>query len=628
MRWAFVALAAAFSPAFSATAGAEPQPQQPAQAADGDLTELRHGFEALEAWRVDEARAIAERAYTQDPESPLVLALVADVKLHMSDYAGAVDFFARAREGGAPNQLLLDAPLAEAARIATQDYAETVGEHFIIRYQPGKDAILVPYAMETLELAREKIGKLLGWLPEARIVVEFYPGTATLSQVSTLTKEEIKNSGTIALCKWNRLMVTSPRAVVYGYTWRDTIAHELTHLIIGGASRNTVPIWLHEGIAKFSETAWRERPGLALSTHQQQALRNAAKKGSLIPFAKMHPSMAKLKSQEETSLAFAEVFTFIEYLVELKGYDGLREVLARMAKGSTDVEAIESVFGTPLDSLEARWSAALKNREVKKEGTDLATDRAVVLKDRPDAPDDAFHGLNKAARRYARAADLLFARGRIKAAERELEKAYAETRSPELSRKLAVVAQAAGDLDAAEIAAKNAVLAAPDLAGPNVTLAEILIQKNKLAEAREPLDRAIAVYPFDPRIHRALGAVLAKDGAGAAEERAHARLALDLLTGQASMRAPVLGSGARIEVAGVPFSRVYVERGAEGSEAAEMPSVATGRLTPTSAFKLRPGAIRLRLVPPVGPPIVRAVTVTPSSDDGAPQRFAPAMEGS
>src|SRR5262245_45390828 len=77
---------------------------------------------------------------------------------------------------------------------AANGSGEVVGEHFVIRYQPGKDAVLIPYAQATLETARDKVGELLGWRPDARIVIEFYPSASTLAEVSTLTKEEIKAS--------------------------------------------------------------------------------------------------------------------------------------------------------------------------------------------------------------------------------------------------------------------------------------------------------------------------------------------------------------------------------------------------------------------------------------------------
>jgi tetratricopeptide (TPR) repeat protein len=591
--------------------------------AEVDLEALRSGFEAVDDWRIDEARGLAERLFREDPSHPLVLALLADVKLHLSDYEGAVFYFGKAREAGAPASVLRNASLAEAARVATKGYAETVSEHFIVRHPPGKDAVLVPFALETLEGAMKEIGGLLGWRPSSRIVVEFYPSAKTLAAVSTLTAEEIANSGTIALCKWNRLMVTSPRGVVFGYGWRDTVAHELAHLIIGGASRNTVPIWLHEGIAKYVETAWRADPGLALSIESQEKLRAAAKKKTLIPFERMHPSMAKLETQEMTALAFAEVFTFIEYMVAQKGWDGMRTVLRLMSEGKSDEAAIAQVFGEPLDALSKRWMATLPTRAIKREGTQEQAGRAIVVKDRAETPDDKLHGLSKTARRFARAADLLYARGRLKAAQRELEKAFAETKSPLLGAKLANVALAVGDLDGAEKAARAAIDGIPDLPGPHVTLAEVLVRKTELAGAAAALEAAIAINPFDPRIHALRLAVLGDKGDE--KTRLEAQIAIAILTGEDRARLPMLGTGALVEIDAVPFARVFVEKPLESGGSVLVP---TGMVTPTAPIALRPGTVQIRLVPPSGEAITRSIGVEPTGPDGAPQRVAPNLSGS
>lgn len=595
--------------------------QAAAAHAEVDPNDVRKGFVAIEAWRVDEARDIAERLYREAPEDALVLALVAEVKLHMSDYAGAVAYYARAKKAGAPEMTLRNASLAEAARVATQGYAEHVGDNFILRFAPGKDAVLVPYAMETLDKAMERIGELLGWRPKSRVVMEFYPSAATLAAVSTLTEKDIENSGTIALCKWNRLMATSPRGVVFGYGWRDTIAHELTHLIIGGASKNTVPIWLHEGIAKFAETAWRGEPGLALSIESQESLRAAAKKGELIPFEKMHPSMAKLPTQEQTALAFAEVFTFIEFLVDKKGWPAIRKVLQLMSEGMNDVQAIESVFGAKFATLEKQWKATLPTRKIRREGK--ATEREVVIKKRADTPDDKLHGLNKKARRFARAADLLYARGRLKAAQKELEKAYGVTKSPLLAAKLANVALAAGDLDAAAKSAQTAIDGIPDLPGPHLTLAEVLVRKDRAAEARKPLDAALAVNPFDPRIHSLLLASYGNDEAFV-EQRKQAQLALLILERPSWGRLPILGTGGLVEVDAVPFSRLFIIKRVDDRDVV----VPTAMVTPTAPVALPPGALQIKLVPPQGEVIIRPIEVKPTGDDGLPQRIAPDMQGS
>ncbi|MFO0723716.1 MAG: peptidase MA family metallohydrolase [Myxococcota bacterium] len=587
----------------------------PARAEHEDSDELRRAFAAIEAWRVDEAREVAERWYSKVPEDPAVLALVAEVKLHSSDYAGAVEFYTRAKEAGAPEFLLRSAPLAEAAAKETKGYEEHTTSTFVFRYAPGRDAVLVPYAEETAEKALEKLSDLLGWRPKSRVVLEFYPSTNVLADVSTLTREEIKASGTIALCKWNRLMVTTPRGVMLGYRWRDTIAHELAHLIIGGASKNSVPIWLHEGIAKYIETAWRDRPGLGLSVEQQKGLQDAAKKGKLIPFSKMHPSMAKLKSQEETSLAFAEVFTFIEYLVDLKGWEGIRAVFSKLAGGMSDAEAVAAVYGAPLTTLSDRWMASLKTRKIRAEGVDASAERPVVVKDRPDAPDDALHGVSKEGRRYARAADLLFARGRTKAAQKELEKALKAAPSPLLGAKLAVVALANRDLDGAENAARAALDGASDLAGPYLTLAEVLAERKKSEDALRALDHAASINPFDPRIAE-IGARVANTEALKTRFQTAQQI---LHAGQ--QPAAELGLGGRIEVDATPFSRVFLTR--EGTTR----RVATGMVTPTAPIDLKPGTYELRLVPPVGAPTTRAVTVQPARD-GRAQRIEPDPRGS
>ena len=42
-----------------------------------------------------------------------------------------------------------------------------------------------------------------------------------------------------------------------GYDWLDTVSHEYVHLVVSRKSRNTVPIWMHEGLAKYLESRWR-----------------------------------------------------------------------------------------------------------------------------------------------------------------------------------------------------------------------------------------------------------------------------------------------------------------------------------------------------------------------------------
>ena len=50
-----------------------------------------------------------------------------------------------------------------------------------------------------------------------------------------------------------------------GYDWLDTVSHEFVHLVVSKKSRNTVPIWMHEGLAKYLESRWRGPAGGAMT---------------------------------------------------------------------------------------------------------------------------------------------------------------------------------------------------------------------------------------------------------------------------------------------------------------------------------------------------------------------------
>src|SRR5262249_19253443 len=147
---------------------------------------------------------------------------------------------------------------------ATHDMKPTPGAHFVVWATAG-DQVIVPYALDALEKAYSALADDFGDSSVEPVRVEIYPEVADLARVSTLTLKEIETSGTIGLCKYNRLMIVSPRALLAGYPWLDTLNHEYTHFVVSRVSHNSVPIWLHEGLAKYEERRWRKPGGSGLS---------------------------------------------------------------------------------------------------------------------------------------------------------------------------------------------------------------------------------------------------------------------------------------------------------------------------------------------------------------------------
>jgi len=273
-------------------------------AAASKLDEAR---DLLEAWQLEDALVIAEQALAETPSDPETWALAAAVQHQRGEHLSALALMDAAVAAGAKDPEGLKALIeSSAAYSASFETRET--PHFRIRFL-NKDEIVATYAEDVLERAYTNIAGDLELLPAERgekIVVEIYPDARALAGATGLTIHEIETSGTIAVCKFHRLMITSPLATASGYDWADTLAHEFTHLIISKKSRNTIPIWLHEGIAKYSESRWRGKGG-ELSAWSAALLKQALEKKQLVTFEQMHPSMAKLPSQEAAALAFAEV---------------------------------------------------------------------------------------------------------------------------------------------------------------------------------------------------------------------------------------------------------------------------------------------------------------------------------
>ncbi|XXF81677.1 tetratricopeptide repeat protein [Myxococcaceae bacterium GXIMD 01537] len=429
--------------------------------------------------------------------------------------------------------------LAKDTRDITQKHLRAESEHFIFLYPSGKEEVLVPYALETLEAIHRALAEDLGWSPPGKVRVEVVNNARELSRVSTLTYKQIETTGTIAICKFNKLMVTSPKAVAQGYDWQDTLAHEYVHLVVSQKSQNTVPIWLHEGLAKFLESRWRGRPGQALTPSTLALLGKRVKADTLIPFEKMHPSIAMLPTAEDAATAFAEVFYAIDYIHQTKGNEGLRAIIDGLRGGQTDRKSVEGAMGTPFALFEKSWLAHIKKQSFPKE---LLPREEVVLKE--NAKDKAepkkgreisfgdFQEVSEVpARKSAHLGELLRERNRVKAAAEEYAKAHklVGDKYQSVSNKYALALLELKRLEEAEAVLRGSLRVHPGSPQTNVHLGRILVHRKDYPKAKTAYLEALASDPFDPEIHLALTRIHGALGESALVARA--RKATAQLTG-------------------------------------------------------------------------------------------------
>ncbi len=455
----------------------------------------------MQSSRLDDARALLTDLESRAADGVEVKWLRAELAFQTGDYAGAIKHLDKVPDDAVDGLVGQTRKLASSTRSVTESFVERASPkgHFLIRHAPGPDGTIAELAGEVLDQAWETIGNDLGLKPADPIRVELLGAPADLAKLSPLTEAEIETTGTIALCKYNKLMVVSPRATIFGYPWMDTLAHEYTHLVVSRLSHDLVPVWLQEGIARFEQTRWRRPPEIVLAATEQALLANALKKGRLITFDEMHPSMAKLPSQEAAALAYAEVYTLVGWMHAKVGFAGLQQALLAQRDGRTARRAVAEAVGLTWTKLEKEWHAHLKAERVDKTEKPVRGKPIKFKKGGVDSDNVGLAQVNAKARKHARLGGMLRARGMLEAAAVEYEKALgAGGPDPFVAGKLSRTLIDLGKYDRAIELATPLVHADDRDAVAAVTLGMARSARHEWTEAATAFEHALRISPFDP----------------------------------------------------------------------------------------------------------------------------------
>lgn len=241
-------------------------------------------------------------------------------------------------------------------------------EHEVwIRLQNSHDRALTPLIVDTVKRATNAIARDLRTTLPRPVRVELVADLASLSAVTGLPLEAAETTGTVAIARWGKITMVSPRATPSGYPWQDTLAHELTHLVVSRASMDAAPLWLQEGIAKREETRWRD--GLPFDDEQQahREAKSALIEGRSVGIDRLGPSMALLPTARAAETAYSEVRDFLDYWLAQNGDSALVLLLHDLAGlGPHRIDrALSSVSGYTLKDWIRKWQAALRDEAVR-----------------------------------------------------------------------------------------------------------------------------------------------------------------------------------------------------------------------------------------------------------------------
>lgn len=319
---------------------------------------------------------------------------------------------AETKEGASLGELARSCARATVAGVVLEDKERGIW----LRLQDDADRVLAPLIFAVAARARDAIGRDLGVDMPRPLRIDLVRDLFSLSAVSGLPLQAAETTGTLAVARWGRVILLSPRATTAGYHWEDTLAHEVTHLLVSRATRDHAPLWLQEGMAKREEARWRKQRPFDDPNWAEPVARAALRERRAIGIDRLGPSIAMLPTPEAAATAFAEVTSFVRYFVEQSGEPGLQLLLADLrgiGHEGADV-ALRSVTGYDLAEWNRRWQESL----TRAEPSEPARPAKVGRGGRRD--------LREVARR-SRLSDLLLARGHAQAASLEIEPIRAQS---------------------------------------------------------------------------------------------------------------------------------------------------------------------------------------------------------
>ncbi|NLT72903.1 MAG: hypothetical protein GXX94_01735 [Chloroflexi bacterium] len=145
-----------------------------------------------------------------------------------------------------------------------------------------------------------------------------------------------------------------------------TMAHELTHLVVGMATDNPyagLPRWLDEGLAMVAEGE--------LPRQNELALRRGISDDDLLSVRSMTSYSGRA---DQVDLYYGECYSVVRFMIETYGREDLSALLDAFSVGALQDDALEGVYGFDVEELDALWreSLGLKRRESALAAPELA----------------------------------------------------------------------------------------------------------------------------------------------------------------------------------------------------------------------------------------------------------------
>ncbi len=274
-----------------------------------------------------------------------VLILQGQVAYYKQNLSGAENYWKKARRldpsNGEISKLL--ALLTKQSSTETKLSSIQSGEIFDIHYDRGSIGNEIFEIKQHLMECYRELGQEFGYYPPHPIIVILYNESEFRSTLNVRSQVAGLYDGKIRLpLNFKKYSLTD---------LKKTIRHEYTHAIVHDLTGNKCPIWLHEGLAVYSEKG--------SYSDNIQLVRTALKNNAVFSFQMLSHSQV-WNSSDLAPLAYSQSYGVVSYLIQRWGMHVVCDFLLKIKSGQSFESVLSVMTNTSIPELDREWKASIR----------------------------------------------------------------------------------------------------------------------------------------------------------------------------------------------------------------------------------------------------------------------------
>ncbi len=229
-------------------------------------------------------------------------------------------------------------------------YTTVETDHFVIRFDATRDAVLARYASRYLEEIYPKLITSLGYEPPHKSLFEIFSSAKNTSGHGWFSARMVGLPfiGTVGACAGQMVAITSPNDTATPFSWARVLKHEFVHVVTLQQTKFNIPHWYTEALAVRHEG--EPRPAIWNSV-----LARRAREDDLLNLETINLAFIRPRDQDEWALAYCQAELYAEFMVEQYGAESLRELLQAYRDNLKTPAAIRRCFGVEVTEFERRY---------------------------------------------------------------------------------------------------------------------------------------------------------------------------------------------------------------------------------------------------------------------------------